>query len=272
MIERLLQSQLEPVARRQRQLRLWRSLAACWAVTALAGVVFLWSSSSFSLDRRFALIAIAVIALGGFTASLLYVRRCRRDYRQIARQIEREHPDLHSLLITAVEQQPDPKTCQFNYLQARVIREAILEVQARKLIAFEPGGSLRLAQVAHLCALAVAMTIVAMLATTERPGAGILATRGATALASVEPGDVSVEKGTALFVMARFSGPPPASATLVIAEDGQEPRRLSLERTLADPVFGGSIPEVNSALSYAVEYSGNRTRDYRVKVFEYPKL
>ena len=107
MIEGLLQSHLEPVARRHRQLRLWRSLAVCWAATALAGLFFLWLSTRFSLSRDFALGLLAVIFVAGMALTFSYVRRGRTDYRQIAREIEREHPDLHSLLITAVEQEPE---------------------------------------------------------------------------------------------------------------------------------------------------------------------
>ena len=70
----------------------------------------------------------------------------------------------------------------------------------------------------------------------------------------VEPGDVAVEKGTPLFVLARFSGPVPGSATLVLADGDGETRRLPLQRTLSDPVFGGSIPEVSAGFKYHVEF------------------
>src|SRR6185503_8330737 len=171
MIEGLLQSNLEPVARRHRQLRLWRSLAVCWAATALAGLLLLWLSARFHLSREISLGVVALVFVCGIAVTFMFVRRLRTDYRQVARQIEREHPDLHSLLITAVEQQPDRAGGQFNYLQARVIREAILEVQNRKLVAQMPTTGLNLARVASVCALAMAALVVAKLATPNRePG------------------------------------------------------------------------------------------------------
>lgn len=270
MIERLLQSHLEPVARRHRQLRLWRSLAVCWAATALAGLFFLWLCTRFSLNRDFAFGLLAVIFVAGLALTFSYLRRGRTDYRQIAREIEREHPDLHSLLITAVEQEPDSKNGQLSYLQARVIREAILEVENRKLVSQPRGGSLSLAHLTHLCAVAVAVVAISKLALLK-PDTHFPAAASSTSVA-VEPGDVSIERGTALFVMARFSGPVPGSATLVIAEEGQEPRRLPLARTLRDPVFGGSLLEVTAPLKYFVEYPGDRTREFKVTVFDYPKL
>jgi hypothetical protein len=270
MIERLLQSHLEPVARRHRQLRLWRSLAVCWAATALAGLFFLWLCTRFSLNRDFAFALLAVVFVTGLALTFSYVRRGRTDYRQIAREIEREHPDLHSLLITAVEQKPDRQNGELSYLQARVIREAILEVENRKLVLHPHGGSLSLAHLVHLCAVAVAVVAIARLALLK-PDSHFPSITSSTSVA-VEPGDVSIERGTALFVMARFSGSVPGSATMVIAEEGQEPRRMPLVRTLRDPVFGGSLPEVASALKYFVEYPGNRTREFKVTVFDYPKL
>ena len=270
MIEGLLQSNLEPVARRHRQLRLWRSLAVCWAATALAGLFLLWLSTRFHLSREISLGVVALVFLSGIAVTFMFVRRLRTDYRQVARQIEREHPDLHSLLITAVEQQPDRASGQFNYLQARVIREAILEVQNRKLVAQMPTAGLTLARVANVCALAIAAIVIAKLATPNREPGSV--SRTASTAVSVEPGDVSIERGTSLLVMARFSGPVPGSATLIVSEEGQEPSRLPLQRTLRDPVFGGSIPEVTVSLKYTVEYQDSRTREYKVTVFDYPKL
>ena len=43
-------------------------------------------------------------------------------------------------------------------------------------------------------------------------------------------------------------------------------------KNLDDPVFGGGLPEVDGDLSYRVEYAGEVTRDFTVKVFEHPRL
>ena len=48
--------------------------------------------------------------------------------------------------------------------------------------------------------------------------------------------------------------------------------RLPLVRSLADPMFGCSVSEVRSNFLYHLEYAGQRTRDFHVKVFEYPEL
>ena len=123
MIERLLKSNLEPVARRERQVRLWRSLAGCWFASALVGLLFIWLSSRFGLDRNIGLVCLSLVFLAGLIATVVGLAKRRTDYREVARKIEREHPDLHALLITAVEQKPDPQTGEYNYLQNRVMRE-----------------------------------------------------------------------------------------------------------------------------------------------------
>src|SRR5437667_48974 len=61
---------------------------------------------------------------------------------------------------------------------------------------------------------------------------------------TVTPGDTSVERGHGLVVLARFDGRLPAEATLVIGSTPETLRRVPLVKNLADPVFGGGVPEV----------------------------
>src|SRR5207248_7360732 len=49
-------------------------------------------------------------------------------------------------------------------------------------------------------------------------------------------------------------------------------RRIPLVKNLDDPVFGGSLPEVTTDLSYHIDYAGQQTRDFKVTVFEHPRL
>src|SRR4029077_21131771 len=88
----------------------------------------------------------------------------------------------------------------------------------------------------------------------------------------VSPGDTNLESGTPLIGLARFNGPLPANVDLVLSSAAGTSQRLALTRSLADPVFGGSSPEVKTNLVYHLEYAGKRTRDFQVGVFEYPRL
>src|SRR5262245_39297574 len=125
MIDRLLQKQLEPIARDYHYWYLWRALSRCWSAMALVGIGLIvlhrltgwWSAGLFPLFLATTLVWAAWIRHQW--------RSSKPDYRAIARQIERENPRLHALLLTAVDQQPDPATGALNYLQQRVINEAL---------------------------------------------------------------------------------------------------------------------------------------------------
>ena len=86
------------------------------------------------------------------------------------------------------------------------------------------------------------------------------------------PGDTTVERGTGLVIAARFGGPPPAEATLVLNSETGRESRIPMARRLADPVFGASIAEVSEGGLYHLEYGGKKTRDYRIAVFDFPAL
>src|SRR5207249_2202989 len=88
----------------------------------------------------------------------------------------------------------------------------------------------------------------------------------------VTPGDTSIERGNSLVVLARFSSALPPSVELVLSGGFGSNRTFSLVKSLADPVFGATVPEVSTNFLYHIRYGGQRTRDYQVKVFEYPRL
>ena len=268
MIEPFVRSQLKPMANRHCRLRFCRELALCWAVAAVVALGLI-------AVRALARPMVALVLLGAVAgAAVVWVRSRRRqpDFRALARRIELEQPDLHALLLTAVEQQPDPKTGKLNYLQERVVNEAVL----RSLIDpwRDTGSRWKLFswQVAQLAILALLASLLVSGWRSPARGpslfAGVAAGRGVT----VVPGDASLERGSSLVVFAQFSMRLPPEVTLVVSSAAAGSRRIPLVKNLADPVFGGSIPEVTSNLVYHVEYAGERTRDFKITVFEHPRL
>ena len=89
---------------------------------------------------------------------------------------------------------------------------------------------------------------------------------------TVIPGDTSIERGNSLVVLARFGATLPTTVELVISETPGATRTIPLVKSLADPIFGGSVPEVTSNFVYNIRYGGQRTHDFKVTVFEYPRL
>jgi hypothetical protein len=268
MIDRLLQIHLEPIARNHRRWRLLRALTLGWGAVAAIGLVFILGrlGTGWASPWIFPLLLLGVI--GWTIFAWRKTRRASSDYQAIARAIEQENPQLHALLLTAVEQQPD-STGGLNYLQERVIREALAQDRRHRWRA-EVSRHLTFAQVGSVAALVVLGWVLASLYQAAPPGAVFFALTGRSVV--VTPGDASIEKGSSLVVLARFNGDVPAEATLVVRPANEPERRVPLAKNLDDPVFGTSLTEVSGELTYRVEYGSGSTRDFRVTVFEYPRL
>ncbi len=269
MIAPLLKSALAPVVDSHRRLRLCHWTTLWWLAGAAAGALLL-ALPEASRGRWPAALLIGT-AVGFFILRVLS-RLWHPDFREIARRIERGHPELHALLVTAVEQRPDTRTGQLHYLQQRVVDDAVRVTRERQwLDAISPlswFGAYGLQIVALVAMLFVFRELelpTAQSSSSQRPvGAGLSVT--------VTPGDTELERGSGLVVLAKFQGDVPAEATLVLQPRNAAPQRLNLVRSLKDPVFGGGLPEVPDDLVYHVEYAGQTTRDFAVHVFEHPRL
>jgi hypothetical protein len=268
MIDRLLQIHLEPILRGQRRGWLLRTVALGWLALAGVGLLFILFrlGSGWASPWSFPLLLLA--AMGWTIVAWRQTRRSVFDYQAIARKIEEENPRLHALLLTAVEQKPD-STGELNYLQERVIREALAQDRSHKWRT-DTSQHLVLAQLGGVAALVLLGGVLASLYQSAPPRAVFFALTGRSVV--VTPGDASVEKGSSLVVLARFNGDVPAEATLVVRPANEPERRIPLAKNLDDPVFGTSLTEVVGELTYRVEYGHESTRDFRVVVFEYPRL
>ncbi len=268
MIPPLLSLQLEPVARRYRRVQLWRGLAVCWALAGLMAVAL----GTLGVDYR---IAVPLAGSLGFFAAVWMGFSCLStptDWHWLARQIERQHPELKTVLLAALEQEPDAHG-QFSFLQQRVIAEAVVHGQSLGWTDAFPLRKLLLAHAAHLAAFGFFLAALAGLrVNTIRTEERAVAAKAAADSVSVTPGDTQVERGNSLVVLAKFEGKLPAGATLVIGTGTNLTRSIALTKSLDDPVFGGTVPDVSQDFTYRIEHGGHRTREFKVKVFEYPKL
>ncbi|MGA2247996.1 MAG: hypothetical protein ABSH48_23665 [Verrucomicrobiota bacterium] len=270
MMEIRLRHQLRALESIQRKARLRRALARCWAATAAAGLLLFLVRGATGWDTR----APWGLALaGGLAAAGIVWRRERRrpvDLRAVAAAIEREHPQIRHLLTTAAEQQPDPDSGEFKFLQLRVIEQVLTHPHQdlwtrgfkREL------KSAATAQMIALAALVVALGLEGGLARWHtQPGTSWLAEE-----ITVAPGDTQVERGTGLVVTARFARTPPAEAALVVMSASGKTKRIPMARQLADPVFGASLPDIAEAGLYRVEYGAHKTRDFKIGIYDYPAL
>lgn len=269
MMDDFLRTNLRRVIRRHQQVGLWRKLSVCWSAAALAGMGLLYLTARGDGAPAYVLPLLIVAALA--TSIVIAIRHYRAtpDYRWIAQKIEKQHPELGGVLITAVQQHFDSPN-GIGYFQFRLLQEAVARSQEsdwRKII---PRSHLVLAHGAHLAA----MVLLALVLWQAQPG--VVVGGGwfspADSSVAVTPGDTSIEKGESLVVLARFARELPASVTLVVRGTPSGPSSIPLVKSLADPVFGGSVATVETDFFYHLEYAGGRTRDYKVTVFEHPRL
>jgi hypothetical protein len=260
-----IKERLEELVRRETRLKLWRGLAIAWAVAALGGLG-LWLVENESGWRSW--LAMPLVALAGASAAAVVLVRNRKrsaTIQQLAAQVEALHPELNGRLITALQQQRGADG-QLNYLQQRLIEETIECGRRADWSDAAPSAKLHWAQALHWCAAGLFGVMLLIL---RVPGGGPLLSRTVTQSVTVTPGNVSLERGAPLLVMARFTGRLPGTVNLVA---GQGAATLPLVKSLGDPLFGGSVPEVTSNFVYHIEYGTERTPDFTVTVYEHPRL
>ncbi len=268
MMEPRLRNELAASEMTLRRARLWRELTRCWLAAGLAAILFLTLQSFFGWTSPVFWI---VPLLGCIIATGVVWRRHRRrkaDFAALVTAIERLHPEVRHLLAAAAQQ--EPAASGFGFLQLRVVDEVLTHPQ-RQSWKRRLEEKLSTARTGGLVALAVAVAALLALAygsSRAHPVFGSLLARGVT----VTPGDTEVERGSSLVISARFGGEPPAEAALVLVGGSGKTQRLALERHLADPVFGASLSEVAEDGRYHVEYSGGRSPDFKIRVFDYPSL
>ena len=279
MMQHRLLDELDKVAARYRMLRFWQALAAAWLLAALAGLgVLALKSVVGSFALAVPVILLAALALAG--AAVWLAVASARNPVWVARRIEAAFPELRTCLLAAVEQRPDLPDGRFGYLQANVIHQALLHAYRQRWERVVPTQKIAWAMVANAASLMLLVMVLFAVgfaagtspeAVAALAGANPLTGSGQFSVA-VEPGDTEVEKGTSLLVLARITGDIPAESTLVHSSAGGEETRVAMSRSLNDPLFGKSISGVTEPMVYHVEIGGQTTPEYRVGVFEYPRL
>ncbi|HXG46722.1 MAG TPA: hypothetical protein VNO52_03795, partial [Methylomirabilota bacterium] len=271
MIEPLLEKQLDPVVRRHRCWRRWRGWILGWGGVALVGLGFIGLKHLFGIGAAVVAPVLVLAALVVTVAVWFRNAAWSPDYREIARRIERQHPELHALLLTAVEQRPNPATGRLDYLQQRVVDEAIAQSARHQWLDAVPAFRIWALRGAWLT-VAAGFGAVLWSLWTAPAGPGLRASLFRGTAVTVQPGDAEVERGSGVIITARFEGAVPGEVTLVIGTGSNELQRLPMVKSLDDPVFGGSLTEVSSNLTYRVAYAGTQSEDFHLRVFEHPSL
>ncbi len=254
--------------RQHRRQKLYSGLAVCWGMSALACLGVIALGRATDLDLRLAWPVTGTIAAA--LATLVFVKVLLVDWltlTEIVRMIERHHPGLNKLLETASEQIEKNDPDKLDYLQQCVLTEALSAAHEQGW-EFEVNGRLAQTHLYH----AVALTVFALMAF-QLPGIGDgAASRLARGGVVVEPGDVSIERGTSLIVSAKFDDFR-SDVKLTVQELGAKRWVTnSMVKSLDDPIYSYRLANVQSNAVYSVVYDEQQGELYRLSVFEFPEL
>src|SRR5690606_31476894 len=59
---------------------------------------------------------------------------------------------------------------------------------------------------------------------------------------------------------------------LIVNVPNAPQKKIPLVKSLADPVFGGTVTDVNESFTYQVRHGEETSREFAVRVFEHPRL
>ena len=270
MMSRELRQALERVARRVREVRLWSSLALCWLAWALVGALL----AASGLRSLVVVAGFAALVLASGLACVAFAMRSARDLRGVARRIEAAHPELDAGLLTAVEEGLPAHPGRLGFLQETVVARALDHHRSHDWGSTVPRKAIHGARLAHLgalCGLAAASIVLAVRASPDVDRGGTHVASGArTSDVEVTPGNAEIEKGSSLLVVARFPGGVPPEAKLVVEDSNAASHAMT--RSLEDPTFAGRVESVVNDLSYHIEFAGESSPTYRLRVYENPEL
>ena len=272
----VLETRLSAVARRLHRLRILRRQAVCWLIVLVPAIILcsLMPESGLPL-RRESLTLIAACILG------LVLARWKTHgptWLETARLLEQQNPELKDVVLTAVRQQSgDSNTSPV--LAARVMCEAdnlALTVDWRSVVS---GRQIFKWFTASLATFGLLVTAVFAAGRMTVPGSTnggdpqtLTSESEIENSVSVEPGDVEIERGTSLAVVARFSGSVPLHAVVEFrkdtapnpnAEGTVRPRKDTtvheMDLTVDDGVFAVRIPAIDRDGSYVVVYGNEES-------------
>lgn len=259
----------EIAARRQRQ-RFHGGLAIIWWLGLAIGLL-LWKTG---VPVRSFLPALGVIL--GFSSPGIFIwsRRGMGDPRQMAKEIEHQHPPLQTALLAALDQSPDPTSGSLTFLQNRLILDSLANAERDHWLDLIPRPRLTLLRALNLTGafLFIITACVMLLPRAVKPQAAVVKNSVAGVIEMVvDPGDVEIERGSPLTIQVRFDASPPAEATLEISDETGV-RCIPLTRPFTDPVFQIRLSAVTAPMTYRVLIPAGASRSYNVRVFEIPAL
>ena len=274
---------LKPVIRREQWRLVISFLAITWIVLAIVGILVyaLNRSAQSALDPFLpsAWIWISAMVGIGTLAAIGLAFFSMPSAETMAHRLEKEFPELDSVLLTAIEQTPD-QTEGLSFFQYDVIQKAIHHSFREKWASVVPGWKLfssSLGAITGLVGVAAACIMLSLLPTPEYDSSihlfgDIKEPVKLDLTCNVQPGHTEIERGTNLLVLAEFAKDSPPEADLHYTNEEGEDRVISMTKSLDDPVFASRILQVDQPLTYRVDFADESSEEFTVSVFEFPRL
>lgn len=275
----ILEARIAEVRDALRRARLMRHLAAVFALgVVVRGSLLLATLNGFHVSKRLDRWSMLALVVLGLIAWLKGRRNVWSDH-DIARVIEQKHPSLDALLLTAIEQRPSADE-QAGFLHERLIDHALARAATQNWTVTVANRPYTRAAIGAVIAVItfLATDIALRLQSSHRKSEVVKAQtdeqpKPTEFKATLTPGDTELERGSHLIIEARFNGPVPADATLVVSEvDGKERERLPMRLTVDEQVYGGMINKVERDTKYHVEFAEQKSQMHTISVFDFPAL
>ena len=273
-IDPRLEKELLQAAQRHRDNHLFRGKIRRWCIASvLIGLCMglRWVMVEF---EPYAFPVACLVVAATLILNLLESRRTPLNYRETGKRVEEDFPELDKVLTTALEQQP--KDGKYNFLQEKVIDEAL---HSSLFQYWEDTGkrSHALFQLGYIASLLGALALAGLVYHSKgwpgwSGGAPLSIPAMASSSVEVTPGNVELQRGSAVVVAARFMGHLPKSAILQTQASSGKAMSFPMARSLSDPVFAHTLPAVNEDTLYAVTFEEGKTESYTLSVYDLPKL
>ena len=281
-----LEHSLNKVAQRLYKLRVLRRQALCWILLLVPAIALVTQ-----LPQSLGYISTDLVVLLGITITGLGIARwnvAAPTAIESARLVEKSHPELNDAVLTAV--QADERSRNETHpsvLNARVIDEADKLALRSNWKSVIPGRQMLAWSALSFLSFCFLVTSV-VAAGRWGHDAGFSNASGSThgpaadsepvsdSELTVEPGNVEIERGTALTVVARFGSTLPTDVVLQLKTESGS-RTIAMEPTVDAEVFAARVTSVESDATYQVLFgdsvaNSRRSNSYTVTTYVRPQL
>ena len=294
----MLERRLSAVAARLHRLRILRRQTVCWLIVLLPAIVLCLMLPTSGLPLRRESLALIAACIGGLI--LARWRMSVPTWLETARLVEQHDPELNDVVLTAIRQQSHDSHVS-PVLAARVLREADnmalvadwrTVASGRQIFKWFAGSLMTFALL--VSSVFTAGRLAESSPAQESVAAADSVNANRETRVAVEPGDVELERGTSLTVVARFIGSLPSHAAVEFrpddsvdsstAENAAVDAGISthaMDPTVDAGVFAVRLPAISQNGSYTVVFGNDdavpenelhKSDAYRVTTYVRPRV